>query len=164
VSGSEVTVTFGPDKTLSLSVNGTLLAKGTWWLDGDNYCHDLGADFGGSECFQVIQNGSRILLFDLDGYAVLQLEVVQRAGPSASIRHRIVDLLGQLIPQWLEQYHYLFTERAAGGLYTTATDLARFVAAEMPGPNGESAGRTVLSADTLALMFTPVVRLEGQEA
>jgi len=78
VSGSEVTVTFGPDKTLSLSVNGTLLAKGTWWLDGDNYCHDLGADFGESECFQVIQNGSRILLFDLDGHAALQLEAASR--------------------------------------------------------------------------------------
>jgi CubicO group peptidase (beta-lactamase class C family) len=57
--------------------------------------------------------------------------------------------------------NYLFTEQAAAGLYTTAPDLARFVAAEMPGPHGEPAGRGVLSPDTLALMFTPVIEYQG---
>ena len=60
--------------------------------------------------------------------------------------------------------NYLFTEKAAAGLYTTAPDLARFVAAGMAGPNGEPAGRGVLTPDTLALMFTPVIQLQEQEA
>ena len=77
-ASTETTITFGPEQAVSISENGTLLAKGRWWIDGDNYCHDLGIGYGGRQCFQVLQNGSQILLFDLNGYAVLQLEVAQR--------------------------------------------------------------------------------------
>jgi CubicO group peptidase (beta-lactamase class C family) len=57
--------------------------------------------------------------------------------------------------------NYLFTEQAEAGLYTTGPDLACFVAAEMPGPLGEPAGRGVLSPDTLTLMFTRVIQSQG---
>jgi hypothetical protein len=38
----------------------------------------LGVDLGESACFQVLQNGNQIMLFDLYGYAALQFEVAQR--------------------------------------------------------------------------------------
>lgn len=50
---------------------------------------------------------------------------------------------------------YIYTEQAAAGLYTTAADLSRFVAANMDASNGESAGRNLLSETTLELMHTP---------
>jgi hypothetical protein len=59
----------------------------------------------------------------------------------------------------------LFTERAAGGLYSTATDVARFMAAGMPGPDGEAPGRGVLTPKTFSLMDRCVHRAgpdEGQ--
>jgi len=78
VGGMEITLTFGPDQAVSLSQNGTLLAQGHWWLEGDNYCHDLGREYGGRQCCQLLQNGSRITVFDLDGYARQQFESAQR--------------------------------------------------------------------------------------
>lgn len=51
--------------------------------------------------------------------------------------------------------NYLFTAKAAAGLYTTAEDLARFVAASVDGPVGQPAGRRVLRAATVAQMETP---------
>ncbi len=51
--------------------------------------------------------------------------------------------------------NYLFTEKAAAGLYTTAADLAGFVAAHMNGPAGEAPGRGVLAPSTVALLMTP---------
>lgn len=51
--------------------------------------------------------------------------------------------------------NYLFTAKAAAGLYTTASDLARFVAAGLPGPDAAPAGRGVLTPATLDIMFSP---------
>lgn len=59
------------------------------------------------------------------------------------------DRLGRRLP------NYRFTALAAAGLYTTAEDLGRFVAAGMPGPHGEPPGRGVLRRETVALMYTP---------
>jgi len=50
---------------------------------------------------------------------------------------------------------------AAGGLHSTVTDLATWLAAGMPGPDGEPAGRGVLQPQTLELMYTPVPVTEG---
>ena len=46
------------------------------------------------------------------------------------------------------------TEQAAGGLQTTAEDLAAFVAAGMTGPHGEPAGRGVLTPEAVAALLT----------
>jgi CubicO group peptidase (beta-lactamase class C family) len=51
--------------------------------------------------------------------------------------------------------NYLFAEKAAAGLYTTAPDLAKFVAANMNGPAGETPGRGVLTSETVALSMRP---------
>jgi CubicO group peptidase (beta-lactamase class C family)/pimeloyl-ACP methyl ester carboxylesterase len=45
------------------------------------------------------------------------------------------------------------TELAAGGLHTTANDIAAFMAAGMTGPNDEPAGRGVLTPDNVAALF-----------
>ncbi len=49
----------------------------------------------------------------------------------------------------------------AGSLYTTADDLARFVAASMPGPNGAPAGNGVLSPESVDLMHTSQIDVSG---
>ena len=110
------------------------------------------------------------------GFTLLQLIIEEVTGEtfSAYMQREVLDPLGishssfewraDLRPATAVAYsewgsplpNYLFTEQAAG-LYTTAPDLARFVAAEMPGPHGEPAGRGVLSPDTLSLMFNPVI-------
>jgi CubicO group peptidase (beta-lactamase class C family) len=56
-----------------------------------------------------------------------------------------------------------FTASSAAGLYTTAADLGRFVAAHLPGPDGEPAGRGVLRPETLALMRQPQAKAFGTE-
>ena len=68
---------------------------------------------------------------------------------------RAYDAWGQPLP------NYIIPERAAGGLYTTAPDLARFVAAHMSGPRGEAAGRGVLAPETLHQMLTPQPATKG---
>jgi len=51
---------------------------------------------------------------------------------------------------------YQFATRGMGGLRTTSTDLVLFVAALMPGPNGEPVGRGVLTPESVAETFKPV--------
>ena len=50
---------------------------------------------------------------------------------------------------------YRFTALAAASLYTSANDLTKFLAAQRPGPTGESVGRSVLKAETVAAMYEP---------
>lgn len=117
------------------------------------------------------------------GYTLLQLVIEEVSGEPfvAYMQREILDPLGMeqssfewradLQPVTAVGYdpagqpypNYLFTEKAAAGLYTTAADLARFVAAEMSGPHGEPAGRGLLAPQTLGSMFTPVVPLGGIE-
>lgn len=54
-----------------------------------------------------------------------------------------------------------FTALAAAGLHTTGEDLAKFVAAAVPEPNGAPAGRGVLRPETVALMLGPVAASDG---
>lgn len=51
--------------------------------------------------------------------------------------------------------HFRFSSLAATSLYTSAGDMARFIAAHTPGRNGEPVGRGVLSAETLRAMRRP---------
>ncbi len=50
---------------------------------------------------------------------------------------------------------------AHGSLYATASDMARFLASGMPGPDGEPAGRDVLSAASVNEIYTPVAETTG---
>jgi hypothetical protein len=76
-SGAEIVVTYGPDQTVSVSLNGAPLAEGRWWTAGDLYCHDLGPENGGRQCGQLVLNGSQLAWFDLDGYQALTFEYRQ---------------------------------------------------------------------------------------
>lgn len=51
--------------------------------------------------------------------------------------------------------HYRFTALAAASLYTTASDMTRFLQAHFPGPSGEAPGRGVLQPKTLLEMRHP---------
>ncbi len=58
---------------------------------------------------------------------------------------------------------YWFVEKAPAGLYMTAGELATFVAAAMPGLQGQPPGRGVLRSETLAQMLTPQARLRSYD-
>ncbi len=51
--------------------------------------------------------------------------------------------------------HFRFTALAAASLYTTTSDLVRFLQAHLPGPGGEPPGRGVLQPATLEQMRRP---------
>jgi CubicO group peptidase (beta-lactamase class C family) len=55
-----------------------------------------------------------------------------------------------------------YAEQAAAGLYATAPDIARFIAALMPGPHGEPPGRGVVSPATIRAMTTPAPATRGR--
>ena len=57
------------------------------------------------------------------------------------------DVAGRAVPR------SALTEKAAGGLHTTAEDLAVFMAAGMTGPDAEPAGRGVLTPRSVAALF-----------
>jgi len=75
--GVEITVTYSAEQSVSVWVEGVGGVEGHWWVEGDNYCHDLGAEYGGRQCYQVVQNRNKLRWFDLNGYATLTFEYSQ---------------------------------------------------------------------------------------
>ena len=65
------------------------------------------------------------------------------------------DASGRALPT------YRFAGTSGAGLYTTASDLARFVASGLPGPVGADPGRGVLDRETVALMYQPAKLSDG---
>lgn len=59
--------------------------------------------------------------------------------------------------------HYRFSAVAATSLYTTVSDLTRFVQAHLPGKNGEPIGRGVLSPATINEMWRPHASKFGED-
>jgi CubicO group peptidase (beta-lactamase class C family) len=59
--------------------------------------------------------------------------------------------------------HLRYTAKAAGSLYTSAADLARFAQAHWPGPQGEAVGRGVVSPATLRAMLAPQAKVIGRD-
>ena len=51
---------------------------------------------------------------------------------------------------------------ASGGLYSTATDLARFVAATMQGPDGSVPGKGIIGPETVTAMVAPSAETGGR--
>lgn len=51
--------------------------------------------------------------------------------------------------------HYRFSAVAAASLYTSTSDLIRFIQAQLPGRNGESIGRGILAPATVHEMWRP---------
>ncbi len=59
--------------------------------------------------------------------------------------------------------HYRFSAVAATSLYTSASDLTRFVQAHLPGKNGEPVGRGVLAPATISEMWRPHASKFGED-
>ncbi len=97
----------------------------------------------------------------------MQREILTPLGMNASSFQWRPDIQAQLVTSYSERGtpfpHYQFVEKAPAGLYTTAPDLARFIAAGMKGPEGEPPGRGVLKPATVELMMTPAVEIRGVE-
>lgn len=58
--------------------------------------------------------------------------------------------------------HFGYTASGAASLHASASELALFVNAHRPGPNGAAAGRGVLSPATIALMLAPEAVSDGR--
>jgi CubicO group peptidase (beta-lactamase class C family) len=59
--------------------------------------------------------------------------------------------------------HYRFSAVAAASLYTSVSDLTRFLQAHLPGANGEPIGRGVLAPATVHDMWRPQASLYGRD-
>jgi CubicO group peptidase (beta-lactamase class C family) len=89
----------------------------------------------------------------------MQRAVFQPLGMNRSTFAVDPDKLSSLAPLYdvdgKETAHHRFTALAAACLYTTASDMTRFIQAHLTGPSGELAGRGVLKPETLKLMRQP---------
>jgi Raf kinase inhibitor-like YbhB/YbcL family protein len=135
---------------------------------------------GGSFPVELLDAPGRRWLYSGGGYSVVQLLVEELTGRSfaefmqaqvlgplgmtaSSFRWRRTaatarphDAVGGRVPD------LAFAEQAAAGLVTTAPDLARFVAAALPGPHGEPPGRGVLSPAGVRLALTAAPATDGR--
>lgn len=110
------------------------------------------------------------------GYTLLEIAVEEVTGEPFAVymQREILDPLGMVNSSydWTPELRakaavghdwynrplpeYQYSTRAQGSLRTTATDLAIFMAASMPGPNGELIGRGVLTPESVAEILKPV--------
>jgi CubicO group peptidase (beta-lactamase class C family) len=129
----------------------------------------------GRDDVRLTMEPGRQFSYSNGGFTILQLVIEEITGEDffAFMQREVLDPLGMSNStfQWRDDMqastavgyddagqpmpNSLFTERAAGGLYSTATDMARFMAAGMPGPDGEVPGRGVLKPETFSLMTAP---------
>ncbi|MBG6239962.1 CubicO group peptidase (beta-lactamase class C family) [Mycetocola sp. CAN_C7] len=139
-------------------------------LDGNN---------GGGQSLRVDMEPGQQFNYANAGYTLLQLMIEEVTGQRFSdyMQEAILDPLGmtnstfdpdRVSHQATGHYpggeslpHYRLTEQAAGGLYSTANDLALLVAATMPGPDGEPVGRGVLTSESVHTMLAPQEAPDG---
>jgi CubicO group peptidase (beta-lactamase class C family) len=132
----------------------------------------------GSDDVRITAEPGRQYNYSNGGYTLLQMVVEEITGqPFATYMQReVLNPLGMTHSSYVRRPELaavtatgytngdravppsLFTEQAPSGLYSTANDLARFVAAGMRGPRGERPGRSVLTPAGVAALFarTPV--------
>jgi CubicO group peptidase (beta-lactamase class C family) len=121
---------------------------------------------------ELLDTPGRRWLYSGGGYSVLQLMVEELTGrPFAEfMQTEVLGPLGMTASSF--QWHrtaatacphdadggqipdFAFVEQAAAGLVTTAADLAGFVAAALPGPEGEPPGRGVLRRAGVRMALT----------
>jgi CubicO group peptidase (beta-lactamase class C family) len=139
----------------------------------------LSGEAGGSFPVELLDAPGGRWLYSGGGYSVLQLLVEELTGrPFADVMQ--AEVLGPLgmtassVGWWrtaatacphdangVRMPDFAFAEQAAAGLVTTAPDLARFLAAALPGPQGEPPGRGVVSPAGVRLMLTAAPATEG---
>lgn len=108
------------------------------------------------------------------GYTLLEIAVEEVTGESFAsyVQREVLDPLGMVNSsyEWTPELQakaavghdwynrpmpeYQYSTKAQGGLLTTPTDLAIFMAASMPGPNGEPIGRGVITPESVAEILT----------
>jgi CubicO group peptidase (beta-lactamase class C family) len=134
----------------------------------------------GSFPVELLEAPGRRWLYSGGGYSVLQLLVEELSGRpfAAFMQAEVLEPLGMgdsgfgwrrtATTAWPHDADggripdFAFAEQAAAGLVTTATDLARFVAAALPGPDGEPPGRGVVGPAGLRLALTAAPGTEGR--
>jgi CubicO group peptidase (beta-lactamase class C family) len=140
----------------------------------------LSGEAGGSFPVELLEAPGRRWLYSGGGYSVLQLLVEELTGRpfAALMRTQVLGPLGMTASsfRWRRTAatarphdrrgtpspDFAFTEQAAAGLVTTAPDLARFVAAALPGPTGEPPGRGVLRPAGVRLALTAAPGTDGR--
>jgi CubicO group peptidase (beta-lactamase class C family) len=140
----------------------------------------LSGETRGSFPVELLDAPGRRWLYSGGGYSVLQLLVEELTGqPFADfMQAEVLEPLGMRASgfQWQQTIatacphdadggrmpHFAFAEQAAAGLVTTAPELARFLAAALPGPEGEPAGRGVLSPAGVRLALTAAPATAGR--
>ncbi|WP_306232791.1 serine hydrolase domain-containing protein [Agrococcus beijingensis] len=139
----------------------------------------LSGDNGGGQSLRIEFEPGRGFHYSNAGYTLLQLMIEEVTGERFSdyMQAAILDPLGmtdstydptRVTAQATGHYasgqplpHYRLTEQAAGGLYSTANDLALLVAASMAGPAGEPVGRGVLTSESVRTMMAPQQMPDG---
>jgi CubicO group peptidase (beta-lactamase class C family) len=140
----------------------------------------LSGEAGGSFPAELLDEPGRRWLYSGGGYSVLQLLVQELTGRPfpAFMRAEVLGPLGMVASSFRWRRiaatacphdvdggripDFGFAEQAAAGLVTTASDLARFLAATMPGPDGQPPGRGVLSPAGVRLSLTAAPATEGR--
>jgi CubicO group peptidase (beta-lactamase class C family) len=140
----------------------------------------LSGEARGSFPVELLEAPGRRWLYSGGGYSVLQLLVEELCGrPFADVMQtEVLGPLGMTASSF--RWHrtaatasphdadgvripdFAFAEQAAAGLVTTAPDLARFVAAALPGPEGEPPGRGALRPAGVRLALTAAPGTEGR--
>lgn len=130
---------------------------------------------------QVIRQPGQKYSYSGGGYTLLQLVIEEVTGQFFHdyMKEEILEPLGMMNSSYeLEQSilnktavaydifgkpipNYLFTEKAAAGLNTTAGDFARFIAAHIRIAGRIQPGEGMISSDSLAMMQTPVKKNYG---
>jgi CubicO group peptidase (beta-lactamase class C family) len=140
----------------------------------------LSGEAVGSFPVELLDTPGRRWLYSGGGYSVLQLLVEELTGrPFADVvQTEVLGPLGMTASSFRWQRtaatarphdaeggqlpDFAFAEQAAAGLVTTAPDLARFVAAALPGPEGEPPGRGVLRPAGVGLGLTAAPGTDGR--
>jgi CubicO group peptidase (beta-lactamase class C family) len=140
----------------------------------------LSGEAGGSFPVELLEAPGRRWLYSGGGYSVLQLLVEELTGRpfAAFMRTQVLAPLGMTASsfRWRRTAatarphdrrgarcpDFTFAEQAAAGLVTTAPDLARFVAAALPGPRGEPPGRGVLRPAAVRLALSAAPATDGR--
>jgi len=140
----------------------------------------LSGETGDSFPVEMLEAPGRRWLYSGGGYSLLQLLVEELTGrPFADyMQTEVLEPLGMTASsfQWSRAAKtarphdadggplpdFAFVEPAAAGLVATARDLGRFVAAALPGPDGEPAGRGVVRPAGLRVALTAAPGTKGR--
>jgi len=133
------------------------------------------ADSYGKVSVQVVHEPGSKWEYSGGGYTLLQLLVEEVTGMSfeSYMQQAVLQPLGMSRSTYVidpdnvtnlatfyngcgtPDKHYRYTALAAASLYTTTSDMTRFIQAHLTGVNGEVVGRGVLKPDTLKQMRQP---------